>query len=97
MPRPACRTAVGEADTRARLSAGRGAVSRAAGFAFERAHASPAAHAQDDVLRRAVALHNGKNWKKIGASKAQAPSFGLQSLRWGTRLSVLRRHSPGAR
>ena len=25
------------------------------------------ARAQDDILRRAVALHNGKNWKKIGA------------------------------
>ena len=40
---------------------------------------------QDDVLRRAVALHGAKEWKKIGASPAVA---------WGPRAGGCRHTGP---
>lgn len=52
----------------ARLCGREGA--RAPGLNAPRADAAPARPPQDDILRRAVALHNARNWKKIGAPVA---------------------------
>jgi hypothetical protein len=55
---------------------------------------------QDDVLRRAVALFNAKNWKKIGARAAERAA-GARAGAWRARLVVrlvmqaLGAHGPG--
>jgi hypothetical protein len=36
---------------------------------------------EDEILRRAVALHDGKNWKKIGECQAQRRVWGRSWVR----------------